>query len=68
MRSLLLVAISTFLVGCGSLPSASAVGEGLQNAERALCPMQTAKNLDNTLDNILALIPLIAWEPVCPDG
>lgn len=59
----LLLICAAFLSGCGVSPAL--VGEKAREAEEALCPLQTARNLDNTLDNILSLVPLIAWEPVC---
>lgn len=61
----LLISVILILPGCGvSLISA---GETLREAETALCPLQTAKNVDNTIDNIFALVPLVAWEPVCSE-
>jgi hypothetical protein len=54
----------TFLTSCAS-GQLTDVGQRLQEAERALCPLQTARNIDNTVDNLLALVPIISWQPVC---
>lgn len=62
----LLPIVSLLLTGCGV--NFVAVGEALQNTEQALCPLQTARNVDQTLDNVLGLVPLIAWEPVCQEA
>jgi starvation-inducible outer membrane lipoprotein len=64
--TVLIIAAGLSLSACESF-NPQAIGDGAREAESALCPLQTARNLDNTLDTILALIPLIQWEPVCAD-
>ncbi len=60
-----LVILFTF-VGCGSF-NAAQIGENAREAEEALCPLQTVKNIDATIDNLLSLVPIIAWNPVCQE-
>ena len=54
------------LVGCSSF-NAAQIGEKAREAEEALCPLQTARNIDATIDNLLSLVPIIAWNPVCQE-
>ena len=60
-----LVILFTF-VRCGSF-NAAQIGEKAREAEEALCPLQTARNIDATIDNLLSLVPIIAWNPVCKE-
>lgn len=60
-----LVILFTF-VGCSSF-NAAQIGEKAREAEEALCPLQTARNIDATIDNLLSLVPIIAWNPVCQE-
>ena len=67
IRAIFLIALIVFVLvitGCGSL-NATEMGKKAREVEEALCPLQTAKNLDATIDNIFNLVPIIAWEPVC---
>lgn len=67
MRAIGLIALLVFVLvitGCGSL-NATEVGQKAREVEEALCPLQTAKNIDATVDNLLSLVPIIVWEPVC---
>ena len=67
MRAILLIVLLIFVLsitGCSSL-NATEMGKKAREVEEALCPLQTAKNLDNTIDNLFDLIPIIAWDPVC---
>lgn len=66
MKKLILILSTFLLTGCNGITPA-AVGEKAREAEEALCPLQTARNIDNTLDSILNLVPLIVWEPVCSE-
>lgn len=58
-----LVILFTF-VGCGSF-NAAEVGQKARELEESLCPLQTAKNIDATVDNLLSLVPIISWNRVC---
>lgn len=58
------VIILVMCSACGSL-NATEVGEKAREVEEALCPLQTAQNIDATVDNLLSLVPIIVWEPVC---
>ena len=60
-----LVILFTF-VG-GSSFNAAQIGEKAIEAEEALCPLQTARNIDATIDNLFSLVPIIAWNPVCQE-
>jgi len=67
MRAIGLIALILLVLvmtGCGSF-NATEAGKKAREVEEALCPLQTAKNLDNTIDNLFDLIPIIAWDPVC---
>lgn len=61
-----LILLVLFMTGCGSF-NATEAGKKAREVEEALCPLQTAKNLDNTIDNLFDLIPIIAWDPVCQE-
>lgn len=68
-----LIGMMTFAViiliicsACGSF-NATQVGEKAREVEEALCPLQTAQNIDNTINNLFDLIPIVAWEPVCQE-
>lgn len=67
MRAIALIAMIIFILvmtGCGSVNPAE-VGQKAREVEEALCPLQTAKNIDQTIDNLFDLVPIISWEPVC---
>ena len=69
MRAIGLIALILLVLvmtGCGSF-NATEAGKKAREVEEALCPLQTAKNLDNTIDNLFDLIPIIAWDPVCQE-
>ena len=69
IRAISLIALIVFVLvitGCGSL-NATEMGNKAREVEEALCPLQTAKNLDNTINNLFDLVPIVAWEPVCKE-
>ena len=69
IRVIGLIALIVFVLimtGCGSF-NATEAEKKAREVEEALCPLQTAQNLDNTIDNLFDLIPIIAWEPVCQE-
>lgn len=69
MRAIGLIALILLVLvmtGCGSF-NATEMGKKAREVEEALCPLQTAKNLDNTINNLFDLVPIVAWEPVCKE-
>lgn len=70
LKAIGLIALIIFVLvmaGCSSF-NATEVGKKAREVEEALCPLQTAKNVDATVDNLFDLIPIVSWEPVCQES
>lgn len=69
MRKLTIILLAGLLLsGCTGSLDPAAVGEKAREAEEALCPLQTARNLDNAFTNIIRIVPFFNnWQPVCPE-
>lgn len=64
LRFTLSFIILVAFTSCGSF-NAAEVGQKARELEESLCPLQTAKNIDATVDNLLSLVPIISWNRVC---
>jgi hypothetical protein len=64
MKFVTLTMLAVLLTACGSF-NAVEMGQRAREVEEALCPLQTAQNVDATIDNLLSLVPIIVWDPVC---